>query len=89
MRVLQAGSEHCCSWVRRFGFGGVGVEVPDVPRAFSALALAHAPALEQECTVSDRWSRQKMLWQFVVSVVAYKYSPGTEHSPFAALAFEG
>lgn len=63
INVLHAGSEHCCSWVKRFGLvEGVEVfEAGESARALSALARAHAPALVHECAVSERWSRQNLL----------------------------
>jgi hypothetical protein len=58
--VLQAGSAHCCSWVKMFGFAERGTLLLG-PWLAAARLRAHSPALGHSCVVSDRWSRQNLL----------------------------
>lgn len=58
----------------------------DVPRFRSALARAHAPALEHVWAVSDRWSRQNLLDDESVWRVAMIM--GDSYTPFATFTLE-
>lgn len=59
IKVLQLGSEHCCSCVRTVGLGE-GFEA-ELRFCCSRFRRAHSPACVHECAVSVRWSRQNLL----------------------------